>query len=181
MQQPQLGCLLSVPAFAAGLFAVKEILLPMQEETTDMNLPQVLPYLFCHEDFSCCLTTGRWWSSGQRCLWHTWQKPRCCRSALGELTQMPHCSELCPAREEIATAASIPWGNQAGHSAAEHWGFPISHPGVHWQMAGSIFASLTPGPFIQCTPLDYTDPCAQNLVPFLLIMSAGLTGDVTFL
>lgn len=42
MQQPQLGCFLSVPAFAAGLSAVKEIL-PVHEETTDMNLPQVLP------------------------------------------------------------------------------------------------------------------------------------------
>lgn len=100
MQQPQLGCLLSVPAFAAELFSVKEILLPMQENTTDTNLPQVLPYPFCHEDFSCCLTTGRWWSSGQRCLWHTQQDPRCCRSTLGMLIQMPHHSELCPASEE---------------------------------------------------------------------------------
>lgn len=48
-------------------------------------------------------------------------------------------------------------------------------------MAASIFASLTPGPFIQCNPFDYTDPCAQNLIPFLLSVSAGLTGDVTFL
>lgn len=54
MQQPQLGCLLSIPAFAAGLLAVKEIPLPMQAETTDTNLPLVLPYLFCYEDFSCC-------------------------------------------------------------------------------------------------------------------------------
>lgn len=48
-------------------------------------------------------------------------------------------------------------------------------------MAGSIFASLTPGPFIQCNPFDYRDPRAQNLIPFLLSMSAGLTGHVTFL
>lgn len=47
-------------------------------------------------------------------------------------------------------------------------------------MAVSIFASLTPGPFIQCTPFNYTEPRAQNLVHFFLSVSIGLTGDVTF-
>lgn len=52
-------------------------------------------------------------------------------------------------------------------------------------MAVSIFASLTLGPFIQCAPFNYTEPCAQKLAFFFFFFSplsalVGLTGDVTF-
>lgn len=107
MEQPQLGCFLSVPAFAAGPLAVKEIVLPMQEETTDMNLPQMLPYLFCHEDFSCCLTTGRWYPQGRGASGTHSRTPGAAKAHWGSHSDTPWLWAVPCLRGETATAASI--------------------------------------------------------------------------